>query len=81
METALHLAVKRSDRTQATYRQIALLLLQHGANANKPLIGVRGNSSALLQACNSDDIEMMDLLLGNGATDHDHAALRSAIEK
>ncbi|KAI0222559.1 hypothetical protein LSAT2_026187 [Lamellibrachia satsuma] len=24
---------------------------------------------------------MMDLLLGNGATDHDHAVLRSAIEK
>ena len=78
--SALHLAVKRSERTQATYRQIALLLLQHGANANKPLISVGGNSSALLQACSNDDVEMMDLLLGNGATDDDHAVLHSSVE-
>ena len=78
--SALHLAVKRSERTQPTYRQIVLALLQHGANANKPLITVGGNSSALLQACSNNDVEMMDLLLDNSVTDDDHSALRSAVE-
>ena len=79
--SSLHLTVKRSDRTLTSYHQIALLLLQHGANPSKPLINVGGNSSALSQACDNDDIEMMDLLLGNGATDDDHAVLCSAVER
>ena len=79
--SSLHLTVKRSDRTLTSYHQIALLLLQHGANPSKPLINVGGNSSALAQACSNDDVAMMDLLLGNSAMDDDHAVLSSAVER
>ena len=81
----LHLAVKGDTSIVAYidgargYFEAAEILLQHGANPNKPLISPSGNSSALLEACQKEDVRMMGLLLKYKAQDPDLKVLSAAV--
>lgn len=74
--TPLHLAVK-GDGKQGFHR-VAQLLLEHGANPNKPIISPSGNSTILMEACITGDVEMIDLLLKYKAQDVDLKVLSAA---
>ena len=73
------------------YRDVVSLLIKHGADVNlsagteshhgenpQENLGA-GASSPLDIACHQGDLEMMRLLLSNGAEDIDHKCLSSAI--
>ena len=81
----LHLAVKGDTSIVAYidgargYFEAAEILLQHGANPNKPLISPSGNSSALVEACLKVDVRMMGLLLRYKAQDPDLKVLSAAV--
>ena len=83
--TPLHLAVKGDTSIVAYidgargYFEAAEILLQHGANPNKPLISPTGNSSALMEACLKGDVRMMGLLLKYKAQDLDLKVLSAAV--
>ena len=75
--TPLHLAVKGNGLNG--YHQVAQLLLENGAKPNKPIISPSGNSTALMEACISGDVAMMDLLLKHKAQDTDLKVLSAAV--
>ena len=54
------------------YITIARLLLDAGADVNKPLISSGGNSTALIEASQLGDVQMCDLLLRYKAVDPHH---------
>jgi len=88
-QTALHNAVT------VGYRDVVSLLIKHGADVNlsagaeshhgeKDMAESQDNlaagaSSPLEIACHQGDLEMLKLLLSNGAEDIDHRCLNSAI--
>ena len=88
-QTALHNAVT------VGYRDVVSLLIKHGADVNlstgmeshhgennttesQENLGA-GTSSPLQIACHQGDLEMLKLLLSNGAEDIDHKCLKNAI--
>ena len=88
-QTALHNAVT------VGYRDVVSLLIKHGADVNlsagpeshhgeketvesQDTLGAN-TSSPLEIACHQGDLEMLKLLLSNGAEDIDHKCLNSAI--
>ncbi len=80
--SALHLAVKGDSSPVEGSRgfyEVAEVLLIHGANPNKPLIGASGDSSALLESCLRADVHMMNILLRHKADDHDNKVLAAAV--
>ena len=87
-QTALH------DAVTVGYREVVSLLIKHGADVNLaskvetpqdqtdvvPSGTTLGSTSSPLQiACCQGDLEMLKLLLNNGAVDVDHKCLNSAI--
>ena len=88
-QTALHNAVT------VGYRDVVSLLIKHGADVNlsagpeshhgeKDTVESQDNLGAntwspLEIACHQGDLEMLKLLLSNGAEDIDHKCLNSAI--
>lgn len=88
-QTALHNAVT------VGYRDVVSLLIRHGADVNlsasaeshqgendtaESQDNLGGSTSSPLEiACHQGDLEMLKLLLSNGAEDIDHKCLNSAI--
>lgn len=77
--TALHLAVM-SESSSGDHHKVAELLLEHGANPNKPIITSSGNSTALMLACKKMDSKMLDLLLRHRAVDDGQKVLKAAVD-
>ena len=86
-QTALH------DAVTVGYREVVSLLIKHGADVNLAFkvdthdhndmipsgVNLSSSSSPLEIACCQGDLEMLKLLLSNGAQDIDHKCLNSAI--
>lgn len=82
------------DAVTVGYREIVSLLIKHGADVNLASksekrqndtdfvpsgVALGSSSSPLEIACNHGDLEMLKLLLNNGAEDVDHKCLNTAI--
>lgn len=80
-QTALH------DAVIVGYREVVGLLIKYGADVNiasnterpRDHDDIASACSPLVTSCQQGDIEMMKLLLSNGAEDVEHSCLNSAI--
>ena len=76
--TPLHSTV--IGNTKHAFHQVATLLLQHKANANEPFRCPGGQTTPLMEACQREDVRMMELLLKHGAKDDEQHILIAAVK-
>ena len=76
--TPLHLALLGNG--QSSYFQVALLLLQRGADPNRSLFYGSISTRPLMVVCSMPDAAALDLLLRYGVLDYNNDALNMALQ-
>ena len=79
-QTPLHVAIARAGPNSNAVLDVAQVLLDFGADANKPMISASGNELPLRHACVHNHAPLVDMLLRYGAEDPKNKILACAVQ-